>query len=69
MTAFAPDVCCTDGCEAPLPGAPGVHYCEACVARQSRAHAAEREAFEDFHAFADAVARRGRRATRRRVKS
>jgi hypothetical protein len=48
--------CC--GCGARVvPELPGVYYCDACVAEQLREHAAERRAFEEFHAFADAVAR------------
>lgn len=48
------------GCAAPVEAAPGVYYCPACVERQQEAAAAERRAFDDFHAFADATARRTR---------
>lgn len=48
------------GCGAALPGEPGVHYCDACVAHQQAEAKAEREAFEVFHRYADECAKRSR---------
>lgn len=45
------------GCGAPVEDAPGVYYCPACVRDQQERHAAEMRAFDDFHAFADRVAK------------
>jgi hypothetical protein len=48
------------GCAAPVEDAPGVYYCDKCVARQTREHGAELEAFDAYHGYADMVARRTR---------
>jgi hypothetical protein len=44
------------GCGCPVEDAPGVYYCEPCVAGQLAANEEERQAFEAFHAYADLVA-------------
>jgi hypothetical protein len=44
-------------CGVAVKDAPGVAYCDPCVAKQLEAAVAERESFEGFHAWADAVAR------------
>jgi hypothetical protein len=45
------------GCGAQIEEAPGNYYCGPCVEAQTVAFEAEREAFEAYHRFADAVAR------------
>ena len=46
------------GCQAAVLPLPGNFYCGACVAKQEAEHEAERIAFDEFHRFADACARR-----------
>jgi len=45
------------GCGDELRGEPGVYYCDGCVAEQIAGQKVEAQAFEDFHSYADAVAR------------
>ena len=51
------------GCQTPISDEPGNYYCPACVADQLREQGDEREAFDAFHAYADACARRCERDT------
>lgn len=58
MADFTTDKCF--GCDAPLEPAPGNFYCDVCVAEQEAEAAAELEAFDAFHAWADGIARQTR---------
>lgn len=51
--------CMTEGCEARIPkGELGfAYYCEACIEKQLEAHRQERQAFDDFHKYADQIAK------------
>lgn len=46
------------GCNNPIVDEPGNYYCTTCIAEQEEAQALERAAFEGYHEFADACARR-----------
>lgn len=46
------------GCGDPVADEPGTYYCPACVVGQLAEAARERQAFDNFHAYADEVARR-----------
>lgn len=47
-------------CGADVPNITGSYYCAECVAKQLRDEQDERTAFDAYHAFADACAKRSR---------
>lgn len=57
MADFTVDECMTDGCATALVPTPGVFYCATCVAEQLREEAATAVAFDEYHAWADSIAR------------
>lgn len=50
--------CMTEACTTDVEATPGNYYCASCVCEQMRAQRLERQAFEDYHAYADECARR-----------
>lgn len=45
------------GCDRTIPDEVGRYYCDTCLRAQLEDEKRERQAFEDYHAFADAVAK------------
>lgn len=57
MPIFTVDECMTPDCEEPLTPEAGVFYCPKCIAEQEAEAAAMMQAFDDYHRWADALAR------------
>lgn len=50
--------CFTEGCTTQIADEPGNYYCDECVTEQQREQGDELAAFDAYHRFADACARR-----------
>ena len=55
MSIYTTDTCF--GCHARIDRELGTYYCLQCIDRQTAEANAERQAFDDFHAYADKVAK------------